>query len=185
MNSSIMAFALAISGATAALAQDTWDVDHQTARLAFMFAIGDATATGTFGDWSADIQFDPTHPGESFVRVDVDMASVSVDDPRAQAVDDAAWLATSDHPTAVFEATGFDLSAGNRLSVDGTLTLKGVQAPLTLTGTLRLEGKTAMADLSGSILRQSHDIGLGQDAVSSDVTVRTTFTAYRTSQTDQ
>jgi len=107
------------------------------------------------------------------LRVEVGMSSVIIDDPRAQAAQNAAWLAVNDHPMAVFEARGFDWSENTgALTVAGTLTLRGIARPLTLSGTLTFDGTRGEAEISATVLRLSHEIGVGQDAVGPEVHLR-------------
>lgn len=170
--------AMALLLATApAIAEPNWTVDHATSRLAYAVEIGGTTVTGRFDGWTAEISFNRSHPEDGRVRVEIDMDTVSIDDPRAQAVGEAAWLGVQDHPTAIFQSDRFDLTPNGAVTVTGWLTLKGVEAPITLTGTLVVQGMEARADLAGTITRLSHHVGAGQDAVAAEVTVQATLTA--------
>ena len=168
--------ALIVTGAPSA-AEPDWTVDHATSRLGYAVEIGGTTATGHFDGWTAEIAFDRDRPEEGRVRVEIAMDTVSIDDARAQAVGDAAWLGVDDHPVAVFQSDRFDLAPDGALTVTGWLTLKGIDAPMTLAGTLVVEGMEARADLAGTITRLSHHVGVGQNAVAADVTVQATLTA--------
>ncbi|MEE2809429.1 MAG: YceI family protein [Pseudomonadota bacterium] len=172
-----LAVALSCLAITAA-ADTTWKVDHDQSALSFAVEIGGTEAVGAFGRWDADITFDPTAPELGTVVVSIDIASVRIDDDRAQAIADPAWLGAADHPTARFASTAFDLASDGTLTVPGTLTLKGIDLPLTLTGTLSVENSTARADLSSTIDRTSHDIGVGQNTVAPDVAVTATLLAH-------
>lgn len=143
------------------LAGPDWTVDHATSRLGHAVEIGGTTATGRFDGWSAEIAMD----------------TVSIDDARAQAVGDDAWLGIEAHPVAVFQSDRFDLAPDGTLTVAGWLTLKGVEAQMTLTGALIVEGMEARAYLSGTIMRLSHHVVVGQDAVAGEVAVQATLTA--------
>jgi polyisoprenoid-binding protein YceI len=173
------AIALFIILASAAYGQDAWTVDHASSQLTYSVEIADQTAQGAFGSWVADIFFDPERPETGQVRVEIDMPTVSIADPRATAVANEAWLSVDDHPLAVFVADQFDLATNGTLVVVGTLTLKNIDAPMTLSGTLIVQGDTAQADLSGVIPRLTYDIGAGQDVVSTNVTVNATLTVHR------
>lgn len=174
-----LSLAIALSCLTiAAAAEMTWTVDHDQSALSFAVEIGGTEAVGVFGQWDADITFDPTAPEIATVVVSIDIASVRIDDDRAQAIADAAWLGAADHQTARFTSTTFELESDGTLTVPGTLTLKGIDMPLTLTGTLSVENCIARADLSSSIDRTSHDIGVGQNAVAPDVSITATLLAH-------
>ena len=177
MRSSIIGAAALLLAGTPSAAEPAWTVDHATSRLGYAVAIGGTTATGRFDGWAAEIAFDQSRPEDGRVRVEIDMDTVSIDDARAQAVGDAAWLGAEAHPTAVFQSDRFNLTEDGALTVTGWLTLKGIQAPMTLTGTLVVEGMEAWADLSGTVTRLSHHVGVGQDTVAAEVTVQATLTA--------
>lgn len=152
--------------------EPNWNVDHANSRLEFTVDIGGTVATGRFDDWSAEILFDPERSNDGRVRVEIDMGAVSVDDPRAQSIGDGAWLGVDAHPVAIFQSDRFDLAKDGALTVTGRLMLKGVEAPLSLIGVLDIDDLEARADLSGAVIRRAYQIGVGQDAVAAEVTVR-------------
>lgn len=162
----------------AASAATAWTVDHDQSDLSFAVQIGGTETVGAFAVWDADIRFDPAAPDRSTVAVTIDTESVGIDDDRAQAIAAPAWLAAAGHPTAQFVSTAFNMTQEGTLTVPGTLTLKGMERPLTLTGTLLVEGCTAQANLNSVIDRASHGIGVGQKAVAPDVTISATLLAH-------
>jgi polyisoprenoid-binding protein YceI len=164
--------------ACAATAQTAWIVDHDQSDLSFSVQIGRTEAVGAFDRWDADITFDSATPELNAVAVSIDIESARIDDDRAQAIADPAWLGTAEHPTARFTSDTFNLTPGGDLTVPGTLSLKGIDMPLTLTGMLLVEACTAQANLSGMIDRASYDIGVGQNAVAPDVTITATLLAH-------
>ncbi|MGH1460315.1 MAG: YceI family protein, partial [Paracoccaceae bacterium] len=151
--------------ACAATAQTAWIVDHDQSDLSFSVQIGRTEAVGAFDRWDADITFDSAAPELSTVAVSIDIESVRIDDDRAQAIADPAWLGAAEHPTARFTSTTFNLTSDGDLTVPGTLSLKGIDMPLTLTGTLLVEVCAARANLRSMIDRASYEIGVGQNAV--------------------
>lgn len=166
----ILAAAATLSGAAA---DPLWIMERDESALEFVIDLGGSEIVGAFADWTAEIDFDPAIPGNASLRVEINMQSVSVDDPRAQALGDTTWLSVEDHPTAVFEAAGFDWSPDTgALDVNGTLTLRDIAAPLVLSGTLNVADGRGEADITGVILRLTHDVGIGQDAVGAEVLLR-------------
>ena len=162
-----------------AQADPIWAMQADASTLEFVVEIGGTESTGQFDDWSTTIRFDPDMPDSAKLRVEIGMGSVSIADPRAQAAPSAAWLAVNNHPMAVFEATGFEWSkVTGALTVNGTLTLRGIAQPLTLTGTLKIDGTRGEADVSATILRLPHRIGVGQDAVGAEVLLRARVVAF-------
>ncbi|MDX8350657.1 YceI family protein [Cognatiyoonia sp. IB215446] len=162
---------------TSTLAQQSWVVDHSQSTLAFTVSIGGADANGRFEDWTAAISYDPTSPADGAVAVMIDIASVVIDDPRAQAIADAAWLGAEAYPQAFFASDSFALSNATQLSVPGSLTLKGISLPLTLSGSLTVEDCNATAQIRGVLDRTQYGIGVGQAAVAPKVTVSASLIA--------
>ena len=107
------------------------------------------------------------------------MSTVAIDDARAEAAGDAAWLDVAAHKGAVFQSDQFALVDKGDLTVTGLLTLKGFAVPMTLTGALVVGGALAHTTLEGAIMRLSHHVGLGQDALALAVVVRATVVAHR------
>lgn len=162
-----------------AQADPIWAMQADASTLEFVVEIGGTETTGHFDDWTTTISFDPVTPDTAKLRVEIGMGSVSIADPRAQAAPSAAWLAVNDYPMAVFEATGSDWSENTgALTVNGTLTLRGIAQPLTLNGTLTIDGRRGEADVSATILRLPHEIGIGQDAVGAEVLLRARVVAF-------
>lgn len=162
-----------------AYASDEWLVVQNESSLEFSVEIEGLVAKGTFERWHAKIQFDPTRPEEARLQVSIQMPSVSIADPRGRGLKNKSWLSVETHPTAVFEATGFDWTPETgALRTTGTLTLKGISVPLTLAGDLVLDGTIGKADLSGTIVRSDHKVGAQDDPVSSRVQVITRVVAH-------
>lgn len=177
MLKTLLTLALSCLIGTGAAAQQVWTVDHDQSALRFSVDIGGTIAEGGFDAWSTEIAYDPLNPASGQVTVAVDVTSVTIDDTRARAIVDAVWLGVEAHPIAVFAARGFELSGETDLRVPGTLSLKGIDAPLTLTGTLVSADCTAEVAMTGSIDRALHDIGVGQSAVAPVVTLTTNLVA--------
>lgn len=165
--------------APVATAQPVWSVDRKASTLTYTAQAGEAQIHGRFGAWIAKIALDPYQPEAATLEVEIDMASVAILGPGAQAVGEAAWLDIVQHPRAEFKAKGFLWARNGALTVPGLLTLKGLTVPLTLTGALHLDGSRAEADVTGTILRLDHEIGVGQDAVAAEVEIRARVIATR------
>lgn len=161
--------------ATPAPAQSAWSVNGADSALGFTLQIGGTEARGAFEIWSAEVDFDPAAPQAGSVTVRVD-----IDAPQARGtIANADWLDVAGHPNAIFVGTGFDWTEDGNFSLPGTLTLRGVSRPLTLTGTLVIDGDTAQATLSAPILRLDHGVGTPDPSVSPEVTVIATLIAMR------
>ncbi|WP_170431518.1 YceI family protein [Ruegeria arenilitoris] len=161
-----------------AIAEKSWTVDPTQGTLTFTVDIGGAVAQGEFGEWTAEIIFFPKSPSDGAVTVTVDVASVTIDDARAQAIAEEGWLGVGAYPIAIFTSESFDPSNEAQLTVPGTLTLKDISAPMELFGTLVVDNCMAEATATGPLDRTQHDIGAGQSAVEPIVNITATLIAH-------
>ncbi|MBK5928049.1 cytochrome b/b6 domain-containing protein [Rhodobaculum claviforme] len=133
---------------------------------------------GSFGQWTADIDYDPdTRSGT--VQVTIDIESLRLGSVTAQAMG-ADFFAADDHPTAVFAADIGDRDGD--LVADGTLTLRGTEAPVTLPFVLRIDGDRAVMEGQTTLDRRDFAIGMGQTdpaTLGFDVAVRIALEAER------
>ena len=171
--------------APAATAGQVWSVDREMSTLTYTARAGEAQIPGRFGAWMAKIAFDPHQPEAATLEVEIDMSSIVISGPGTQAVGEAAWLDIVQHPRAEFKAQGFLWARDGALTVPGLLTLKGLTVPLTLTGKLDVDGGRAQADVTGTLLRLNHGIGVDQDAVAAEVEIRAQIIATRRTNSDK
>lgn len=140
---------------------------------------------GGFGVWTAAIDFDPDAPGPEMgqVTVEIAIASLTLGSTTAEALK-PQFLDATGHPTARFAATIRKAEAAGSYLAEGTLSLKGVEQPLSLPFTLKIEGDTATMQASTTIDRLAFGIGTPTDGqalpVSPEVTVDVALTATRT-----
>lgn len=116
--------------------------------------------SGTFANWSADIQFDdPEAPGPAgTVVVEIDIASLSLGTVTDQAMG-PDYFDSARYPTARYEARLVKLATGYQAV--GDLTLRDKSLPLTLPFTLVLKGDRAEMTAHTSVNRLDFDIGKG------------------------
>ncbi len=114
--------------------------------------------------WTAVINFDEA-TGTGSVRVEIDVATLTLG-----AVTDQAkgpeFFDVATHPTAVF--SGDIAPAGEAFEARGTLSLRGVEVPVTLPFTLAIEGTTAR--MAGALTLDRRDFGMGK-SYADEVTV--------------
>ncbi|MBE0554077.1 MAG: cytochrome b/b6 domain-containing protein [Rhodobacteraceae bacterium] len=162
-----------------AVAGDNWQVGQGS--IAFRLRQMGAEVEGSFASWSAEITFDetPVEGRNGRVRVTIDMASVALGSVTDQATG-AEFFDVGTHPTAVFEA-GI-LPSGDGYVAEGTLTLRGVERPVTLPFTLTVEGDRAT--MAGEVTLDRRDFGIGagyadEETVGFAVTVGVALVATR------
>ncbi len=117
-----------------------------------------ADVSGSFANWTADIRFDEALTGGKHgnVSVTIDTASLTLGSVTKQALE-AEFFDVATHPTAVFTADILPGTAG--YVADGTLTLRGVEQPITLPFTLEITGDQAR--MLGEVTLDRRDFGMG------------------------
>ena len=174
---------LALAITTPAVAAG-WTADPARSTLAFDGTQTGAPFTGKFRTWTATIDFDPAKPEAAHVRVDIDVASATTDDPQKDAAMPAEdWFDTGKFAHAIFEATGFKAKGGDAYETTGNLTLRGVSKPVTLAFTLTIKEDQAHAVGHAKLVRTDFGVGGGQWAdgsmVGLDVAVDVDLVATR------
>ncbi len=172
---------LACIGTGAAVA-DVWTVERQESKLSFLVEQNSAPIEGVFGEWSADIDFDPSVPESAKIRVVIDTGSAKTG---AAQVDSSlpgeGWFNVSAFPEAVFETSGVKSLGDNEYEAIGDLTIRGVAQPVVLRFNLDIEGDVATAVGGVDLARADWSIGDGVPAptVSDMVTVAFELKARR------
>ncbi|WP_179379457.1 cytochrome b/b6 domain-containing protein [Jannaschia marina] len=171
----------AATGTAEVAGVSNWTVEEGTLSIT-VTQLG-TPVTGSFADWQAAIDFDPEPRADDTngtVEVSVATGSLTLGSVTDQATG-AEFLAAGEHPTATYVA---ELRPeGDAYVADGTLTLRGVEVPLTLPFTLDLtDGRAEMTATAGLDRR---DFGMGETAypdessVGFGVTMDVALTAVR------
>ncbi|MHA6323544.1 cytochrome b/b6 domain-containing protein [Roseivivax sp. CAU 1753] len=162
-----------------------WVVEDGT--LAIVILQNGAEVTGSFTDWTADIAFERQDaPGTSgAVTVEVAIGSLTLGAVTSQAIG-PDFLAADSFPRATYSADIVKIADG--YTAEGTLTLKGIAAPLTLPFQLTFaeDGSAAMEGRL-TLDRRTFDVGANmQDAgqLGFSVEVRVDLIARRAEATD-
>ncbi|MEQ5868499.1 cytochrome b/b6 domain-containing protein [Sagittula sp. NFXS13] len=139
------------------------------------------TVSGSFADWTAQIDFDDSDgSGEKGdVTVTVSIPSLTLGSVTTQALG-ADFLAAETHPTATFTAPILRTEDG--YVSEGTLTLKGAEVPVTLPFTLDLNGDTATMQGQTTLDRRSFGVGDNMndaEQLGFDVVIDVALTATR------
>lgn len=177
--------AFAAAGVPAAMAQaPQWAVDHEASRIAVVGTQTGEPFEAVFGDFQADIAFDPDDLAASEVSVTIDVSSFeSGSDDRDELAMDDQWFDVDSWPEAEFRASSFRHVEGNRYEADGTLRIRDASRDLTLPFTLDIEN--GIADMHGQVQvdRMNYNLGQGDFAtgelVGLDVTIVIDLTAER------
>ena len=179
----------ALSGSGAAVKTDAtfepnWTVDYDVSSITFSGTHDGNAFSGTFGNWDAAIQFDPSAPSDGEVRVTV--ATVSAEASQKLYTDSLKspeWFDVSAFPNASVEILDIRETGANAFTSTARLTLKDLTVDAPFTFELQIDG--AEAQMTGQTVFQRTALNLGQasdpnaDWVSEDVTVDVVVAASR------
>ncbi|MGX7897031.1 PQQ-dependent sugar dehydrogenase [Tsuneonella sp. HG222] len=178
---------LAVAPEVAAAAEagiPVWAAQYDASRIEFASTISGAPMTGSFGQWDAQIAFDPANLAASRVAVTIDLASARTgDEARDEMLPGSDWFDAGQFPHGTFKADSFRSLGADRYEALGQLSIRGVQRPVTLPFTLAIKGDEAT--MSGALTLDRRDFGLGKaqfaavDVVPAAVEVKIALKARR------
>ena len=102
--------------------------------LAFASRYDGELFTGRFNDFDTRLSFDPAHPEKGTLEVSIGLASADTgNDDRDSTLRTGDFFDVGRFARARYSASGFRRLADGRYVADGTLELRGVRKPVTLT----------------------------------------------------
>jgi polyisoprenoid-binding protein YceI len=126
----LVAGALAVAGAAQAA---VWTIDTSHSSVGFSVRHIFSKVPGTFDKFSGTIDYDPAKPEAASVKVEIEAASINTkNERRDNHLRSADFFEVEKYPTLSFQSTKVVKGAGNALTVEGNLTMKGVTKPVTL-----------------------------------------------------
>jgi polyisoprenoid-binding protein YceI len=176
----ILAAALPVSVANAA-ELTPWRIIPAESLLGFTaHDAQNGSITGGFGTFSGTILFDPERLAESRISIDVDVTSVQAGLPDAAAdLPKPEWLGVAAFPRAHYESRTLRKRPDGQYEAEGSLQLKGVTAPVTLTFVLpTYTAKHAVAKGTARLSRGAFKVG-DSDLVKDPVDLTFTVTAMQ------
>jgi polyisoprenoid-binding protein YceI len=140
---------LIVFGTSAGAAASEWKlVDEQSAVT--MFADKQGTAiNGDFAAFTAEIDFDPTQPGQGRIVGVVETGSIETHDAQNNTYI-VSYLDSMQFPEARFESTSIEAVPGG-FRASGELTLKGITRPVALDFVFETEGESLASSASASL----------------------------------
>lgn len=124
---------------------------------------------GSFRKFDATIRYDSADLSASKFDVRIDLSSVETgDDDRDGSLPGSDFFDIAKFPQAHFVTSGFRQS-GNDVIADGTLSLKGVTKPVSLSIKFADKGDTATLDVTATIKRLEFNVGSGEYADTSTI----------------
>lgn len=167
----LLVIALLFFSASAEAAPQHLVIDHTNSTLKFTATVNGAPSTGSFKTFDADIAFDPKMLDQSTATFTVELQSVeSAYEEVAKQLKTIPWFNIEQFPQATFKSTRFIAKGGNEYIAEGTLTLKGMQLPVSAAFTLiRFDDQGAEIKGSSMVKRLLFGIGQGEWADTSAV----------------
>lgn len=145
--------------------------------ISFVFKQMGVPVEGHFKRFDAQIAFDPAKPETSKVAFSVDIASITLGAPEADAeLPKATWFNTAKFPQATFQSSSIKALGGGKFEVTGKLGIKGSQRDVVVPLALTQVGPTTTASGVFPIKRLAFKIGESEWAdtsmVADDVQVK-------------
>jgi polyisoprenoid-binding protein YceI len=157
MRNTVFAAALVLAASTSALAADY--AQAPGSRLTFAGAYQGEVFTGHFPGFTTRFTFDPKQLADAKLDVVIPMASATTDNADYDGeLRGSAFFDTGKFAQARYTATRFRALGGNQYAADGTLALRGVSKPVTLTFTWTPGAKPV---LTGKATVRRLDFGVG------------------------
>ena len=162
----VLAAGLAAAGIAAAQAK----VIPAQSQITFTIKEMNVPVEGKFGQWTADIAFDPKQPAAGKVAFTIDTASATLGTPELDGeLPKPTWFSTAKFPTATFTSTAIKASAPGKFEVQGKLSVKGTTKDITVPVSLAQAGGVTTATGQFAIKRNDFKIGEGEWASTSDL----------------
>ena len=149
---------------TPAEARD-YTIDYGASKIEFSGTHADNPFKGSFGEWTAEITFDPANIETSKIVATFKPDSAKTGDAMYDGtLPQTDWFNTKEHPQATFASTTVRDNEGGGYIADGNLTIRGITKPVQLAFTLSdLEQSPVTAKGSLTINRLDFDLGQKSD----------------------
>lgn len=168
---------LSLASVQTAQAKD-YVVDYQKSKIEFSGTHADNPFNGTFGEWTAEVSFDPANLATSKLTATFKPASAKTGNSMYDGtLPQADWFDVKNHPEANFTSTAITAKKDGGYSASGNLTIRGITKPVTLDFTLSdLNASPVKATGSLTVNRLDFDLGKKSDApaewVSKDIVIK-------------
>jgi polyisoprenoid-binding protein YceI len=137
----------------------------------------DVPVESKFTRFGAQIDIDAAHPDKATARIDIDTASLDVGSPEYnKEIAKKTWFDSGRFPKATFVSSSIRPAGAGKLTVAGTLTIKGRSANVTFPVAVRQDGGKQVFEGQLPIKRLAFNIGEGEwkdtDLVADDVLIK-------------
>lgn len=158
-----------------------WAVDAAASSLVFVGSESGREFRGAFESFSAAIDFDPENLEDAHIAVTVATGSAMTGDSlRDSNLPGVEWFDTKNHPQATFTSSTVRRE-GDGYAADGVLSIKDIEAPVTLIFDVVIDGERAHATGGADLIRTDFDLGANESWLSEEgiaLAVRVEFEIY-------
>ena len=110
----------------------TWTIDNAHTSVGFKIRHLFSKVDGRFNEISGAIEFDPAKPEAGSVEVTIPVSSIDTrNEKRDGHLKSPDFFDAENHPNITFKSTKF-MKDGDNLKVEGMLTMRGIEKPVTL-----------------------------------------------------
>jgi len=171
------------SAATEQTVEANWAVDYEASEIAFSGTHDGNTFTGTFGTWSANINWNDDTLADNSATVTLETGSAETGTPLYDnTIDAVEWFNTGAFPSATVALSNFT-AIDDAYTSDAAITLKDTTVTVPFPFTLTIDGDDATMTGTAKLSREAFNLGQDSDAggdwVSLDIDVAVTVKASR------
>lgn len=135
-------------------------IDMKKSRITAVFKQMSVPVEGQFQKFNVQMQFDPSKPETSQVRIDVDVKSFDIgDESYNKEVQGKNWFNAPVFPQAQFVSSGIKFISPGRYQVTGKLSVKGISNDVSFPVALSNEAGAQVFDGSLPMRRLQFNIG--------------------------
>jgi polyisoprenoid-binding protein YceI len=183
MKPAALALILATVSPLSAVAAEYRQVQTDQSAITFSYQQMGVAMEGKFGQFTAQLNFDPANPAAAQATVDIDLASIDTGSPEGnEEVAGKPWFNTKIFPTARFIVSRVKVLGDHRYEAAGPLTIKGKTQDIVVPATFTAQGKTGVFEGSFTLRRADFAIGEGAwaafDVVANEVQIQFRITAH-------
>jgi polyisoprenoid-binding protein YceI len=110
-----------------------WSADPAHSAVTFRVRhLGITWVNGNFGQWTADLAYDPQHPEAGSVTAKIQAASISTGNERRDNDVRHDYLAVDSFPEITFVTRRVEQVSPDKLRISGDLTVRGITHPVVL-----------------------------------------------------
>ena len=129
----LLALLQAAPASTPSTPTNRWSADPAHSAVTFRVRhLGITWVNGSFGQWTADLNYDPAKPEAASVTAHLQTASITTGNDRRDNDLRQNYLAADSFPEITFVSTRVEKVAADKLRISGDLTMRGVSHPVVL-----------------------------------------------------